>query len=122
MDTIEEDDRVITGNSVVDSKKGWFVGDFFDHEKDGLRATGDVEIKWGIHPKGDERLDWVTGETRTTVSILVSGKFKEIFRKKEVVMLKPGDFCMWGRGSDHRWVALEDSVVITVRWPSIKIF
>jgi hypothetical protein len=25
---------------------------------------------------------------------------------------------MWGPGVDHSWEALEDSVVLTVRWPS----
>jgi hypothetical protein len=26
---------------------------------------------------------------------------------------------MWGAGTDHSWRAEEDSVVITVRWPSV---
>ena len=26
---------------------------------------------------------------------------------------------VWGRGVDHSWYAEEDSVVLTVRWPSV---
>ncbi|CAM5634000.1 hypothetical protein SVIOM342S_04457 [Streptomyces violaceorubidus] len=26
---------------------------------------------------------------------------------------------MWGRGVDHSWYAEEESVVLTVRWPSV---
>jgi hypothetical protein len=30
----------------------------------------------------------------------------------------PGDYVMWGAGTDHSWRPEEDSVVITVCWPS----
>ncbi len=107
------------GNAAADSTKGWFIGSFFD-ESLGLRRTKDVEVKWGIHPAGEERPEWVTGEARTTLSILVSGKWEMIFPDQTVVLSKPGDFVMWGKGVEHKWRAIEDTVVMTVRWPSIK--
>jgi quercetin dioxygenase-like cupin family protein len=32
---------------------------------------------------------------------------------------KEGDYAVWGPGIDHSWKAEEDSILITVRWPSI---
>ncbi|WP_374005171.1 hypothetical protein [Streptomyces ipomoeae] len=32
---------------------------------------------------------------------------------------RQGDYVVWGRGVDHSWVAEEESVVLTVRWPSV---
>src|SRR2546427_161524 len=32
---------------------------------------------------------------------------------------RPGDYVVWGPGIDHIWQAEADSVVITVRWPSL---
>ena len=32
---------------------------------------------------------------------------------------KEGDYAVWGPGIGHSWQAEEDSIVITVRWPSI---
>lgn len=110
---------ITTGNAITDAKKGWFVGSFFD-QKLGFRFSDDVEIKWGIHKKGEERPEWVTGEFRTTVSILISGKFEMIFNNKSIILTKQGDFVMWGKGTDHKWKCLEDTTILTVRWPSIK--
>lgn len=106
------------GNAAIDAQKGWFVGRFID-AKFGRRHSEDVELKWGVHPAGEARLEWVTGETRTAVSILVSGKFEIVFRDRAVTLSRPGDFVMWGKGDDHKWRTLEDAVVVTVRWPSI---
>ena len=110
---------ITTGNAITDAKKGWFVGSFFEPEL-GLRKSDDVEVKWGIHKAGEERPEWVTAEVRTSLIILVSGKWKQIFRDRTIELSKPGDFIMWDEGVDHKWIALEDTTIITVRWPSIK--
>jgi quercetin dioxygenase-like cupin family protein len=34
------------------------------------------------------------------------------------VLEQEGDYAMWGPGIGHSWHAEEDTVVITVRWPS----
>jgi len=111
--------EITTGNAITDASKGWFVGSFLEPSL-GLRSNSDVEVKWGIHKIGEERVDWVTGETRTTLAILVEGAWEMLFRDKTVVLSEPGDFVMWGKGIDHKWKALKDTTIITVRWPSIK--
>ncbi|HEY5695373.1 MAG TPA: hypothetical protein VIQ80_00910 [Candidatus Saccharimonadales bacterium] len=112
-----EHSNIQVGNAAIDAQRGWFVGSFID-EKLGLRHTKDVELKWGIHTAGEERPEWVTSEARTTIGILISGKFEMVFRNQTVTLAKPGDFVMWGKGDDHKWRALEDTVILTVRWPS----
>lgn len=109
-----------TGNALIDSKdtRGWIVGSFIE-EKFGLRQTSDVEIKWGVHPAGSSRDEWVTGETRTSIGILISGSFEIEFRDQTVSFDKPGDYVMWGPGTDHKWRASSDCVWLTVRWPSM---
>lgn len=114
-----EHSNIQVGNAAVDAQKGWFVGSFID-ERLGLRHSEDVELKWGIHPAGEKRTEWVIGETRTAISILISGKFEIVFRNQTITMSKPGDFVMWGKGDDHKWRTIEDAVVLTARWPSIR--
>jgi len=36
-----------------------------------------------------------------------------------VVLAERGDYVVWGRDVDHSWFAEEESVVLTVRWPSV---
>ncbi len=111
--------EILSGNAQKDGidSRGWIVGSFMP---EGLSNTEDVEIKWGVHPQGQERKEWVTDEKRTTISILVSGNFDVQFVDKTVTLAKPGDYVMWGEGIDHRWRAEEDSVVMTVRWNPTK--
>ncbi len=73
-------------------------------------------MKWGIHPAGEARPDWVTGEKRTTTCILVAGKFALQFRDKDTQLEKPGDYVMWGPYVDHKWEAIDNSTVLTIRW------
>jgi hypothetical protein len=111
--------QIKVGNAITDAKNGWFVGSFFDPSL-GLRLSKDVEIKWGIHKAGETRQEWVTGEFRTTISILISGEWEMIFRDKTVQMKKQGDFIMWDQGVDHKWRAISDTTIVSKRWPSVK--
>lgn len=86
---------------------------------DGITKSGSVEMKWGVHTAGDARDEWVTGEIRTTVAILISGMFEMEFRDQATTLQNPGDYVMWGPGVDHRWRTLTDCVILTVRWPSV---
>lgn len=114
-----EDASIQAGNAEVDAQRGWFVGHFMD-EKFGLQRNDDVEIKWGVQPAGWERPEWAPGDVRTTISILISGKFEVEFRDRRVALTKRGDFVMWGQGVEHTAHTLgdEDAVILTVRWPS----
>lgn len=110
---------IYTGKATPDAAvdRGWLLGHF--KEPGDPRHSEDVEIKWGVHPKGEERAQWVRGESRTALQVLISGRFRLEFPGRSVVLAEQGDYVVWGRGVDHSWYAEEDSVVLTVRWPSL---
>ncbi|NUR82972.1 MAG: signal peptidase I [Nonomuraea sp.] len=108
---------VYVGNADVDGDRGWLLG-HFRPEGHPLRSD-ELEIKWGNHPKGDTRAEWVRGERRTAVLVLISGRFRMEFPGRDVVLAERGDYVVWGHGVDHSWYAEEESVVLTVRWPSV---
>ena len=116
--------NVSTGNAATETSKtnGWFIGHFI--KDDPLRQSRDVEVKWGIHPKGQKNQGgFVANKTARTMSILVSGNFRLWFRDHEqtqrVDLDAPGKYVLWMPGVPHDWEAIEDSVVLTVRWPSL---
>jgi hypothetical protein len=113
------DGQWLVGNAALDAedRRGWFVGHFMP-EGD-LRRSGDVEIKWGVHPAGESRESWQGDEARTTVLLLIEGRFRIRLSTGEHVLCQPGDYAMWGVGVGHSWSAEDDSVVVTIRWPSI---
>ncbi|MFF4563020.1 signal peptidase I [Streptomyces sp. NPDC001435] len=113
-------DNWYTGNANddADQHRGWLLGHFIDPAKGAVRQTGALEVKWGIHPAGQQRQEWVADDQRTAVIILVSGKFRLDLSVGSVTLEKQGDYVVWGPGIDHSWQAEEDSVVVTVRWPS----
>src|ERR1700722_11563812 len=91
------------GNASVDGKerRGWLVGHFL--EPDDARFSKDVEIKWGVHPAGEEREAWHGDEARTTVLLLVSGCFRITLSVGSQVLNQQGDYAMWGPGIGHSW-------------------
>lgn len=98
-------------------RRGWFVGHFMP---DGdPRRSGDVEMKWGAHAAGETRDVWQENEKRTTMLLLVHGRFRIDLSVGTHVLSEPGDYAMWGPGIGHSWRAEEDSVVVTIRWPSL---
>jgi quercetin dioxygenase-like cupin family protein len=107
------------GNATQDAPdhRGWLLGHFID-PAEGVRSSGDVEVKWGLHPAGETRAAWTTDEWRTTLVLLVSGHFRLDLTAAGVVLERQGDYAVWGPGIDHSWEAISDSIVITVRWPS----
>jgi hypothetical protein len=110
--------NVYVGSATADApaNRGWLLGHFMPAGD--VRHSTDVEIKWGAHPAGDERAAWVTGETRTALIVLVSGRFRIEFRDRSVVLREPGDYVVFD-GVDHSWYAEEESVILGVRWPSV---
>ena len=110
---------IAAGNAFEDGGpyRGWIVGNFIEPADD-VRNSSDVEIKWGVHKAGEERAEWTTGETRTSIMFLISGHFVQKLPDREVDLAMPGDYVMWGPGVVHAWEALEDSTMLTVRWVS----
>jgi quercetin dioxygenase-like cupin family protein len=111
--------RWSSGNAAEDGRetRGWLVGHFID-PAEGVRSTKDVEVKWGIHPAGDERTEWTADDQRTTLVLLVQGNFRIDLTEDSIILDRQGDYALWGPGIDHSWEALSDSVIVTVRWPS----
>ncbi|MFD0312767.1 signal peptidase I [Streptomyces flavalbus] len=113
------DERVYVGKAGADAAldRGWLLGHFKDAGDP--RHSDAVEIKWGTHPKGDTRAEWVRGECRTALLVLISGRFRVELPHRSVLLAEQGDYVVWGEGVDHSWFAEEESVVLTVRWPSV---
>ncbi|GAA1999532.1 hypothetical protein GCM10009799_28460 [Nocardiopsis rhodophaea] len=96
------DDTVYVGNAGKDAAedRGWLLGHFKDVADP--RHSDAVEIKWGVHPQGDERAQWVTGEERTALLVLISGRFRVELPERSVLLSQQGDYVVWGRGTDRR--------------------
>jgi hypothetical protein len=99
--------------------RGWLLGHFIDAADPGPRATEALEVKWGIHPAGDTRSGWTAGDERTTMILLVEGQFRLDLTVGSTTLKRQGDYVVWGPGIDHSWHAEQDSIVITIRWPSM---
>jgi hypothetical protein len=114
--------EVIVGNAATDGAafRGWFVGHFVPADL-GLRSTDDVEIKWQCHTRGDTRADWGVTPQATSVSVLIQGRIRYVFGDgREAVLREAGEYALWAPGTSHRWyIEEDDTVVLTVRWPSV---
>ncbi len=110
--------RIHTGSAFADGplNRGWLLGHFMPPGDP--RHSDAVEVKWGVHPRGDQRAQWVTGETRTALIVLVSGKFRIDFPEESVLLAGQGDYVLF-EGVGHSWYAEEESVILGVRWPSV---
>lgn len=111
--------NIIQGNfnDKLTSHRGWVVGHFM--EEDSPFNTKNVEIKWGKHKSGEYKEFVAKNEKAKTLTILIRGKFTLIFGNKKIILHKEGDYCFWESGVSHSWVADEDSLVLTIRWPSL---
>ena len=73
---------------------------------------------WCSARRGNRRENWFDQEDRTTVLILISGRFRIDLSVGTAILTQQGDYAMWGPGIGHSWHAEEDSVVVTFRWPA----
>lgn len=69
-------EMVYVGNAGADASesRGWLLG-YFKPEHD-ARHSEEVEVKWAIHPKDDQRSQWVASEKRSALLLLVNGRFR----------------------------------------------
>jgi len=110
----------VSGNVVDASKgtRGWFLGHFMPGADNPLRSEA-VELKWFTHTKGETRSEWAPGNPVRTLNILIRGRFVLLFPDHEVRLEKEGDFVLFGPGVAHSFRCEEESLVLTVRWPSV---
>ena len=114
------------GNALIDQIRGtgWFIGQFVPAEL-GLRHQTAVEVKLGMHSDGERRLQpWAQGRA-TSIAILVRGSLLVEFHvdspPKLVVLERAGDYVVYGPKVVHSWQAIGDTVVLTVRFPSVQV-
>jgi hypothetical protein len=109
---------IYVGNAVADAAvdRGWLLGHF--KPVDDARHSDDVEIRWAVHPPGDQRPQWVAGEKRSALLLLISGRFRVDLPGRSVLLAQQGDYVVF-HGVSHSWYAEEASVVLAVRWPSV---
>ncbi len=74
----------------------------------------------GRSPAGDCRTERAVKAAATTLFILVKGRFRLQFPDLEILLSREGDYALWLPGVPHYWSALEDSTIVTVRWPSLS--
>ena len=101
---------------------GWFVGQFVPASL-GARHQTEVELKWGVHPRGERRPGgMVAYSDATTISVLVSGAFRMTAVLEGAAQVhtldRPGDYVIFGPDIPHEWETLEDAVVLSIRYPS----
>jgi len=98
--------------------RGWFVGHFMPGAENPLRSEA-VELKWFTHAKGETRTEWAPGIPVRTLNLLIRGRFVLRFPDQEVTLANEGDFVLFGPGVPHSFRSEEESLVLTVRWPSL---
>src|SRR5919112_1497716 len=92
-------------------RRGWLVGHFAGELGAPSRSEA-VEVKWGVHPAGEQRSTAAVNATATTLSILVRGRFRLDFPERVVVLEREGDYALWPPGVAHEWLAEEESIVV----------
>jgi hypothetical protein len=115
---------LITGNlgdKIANNKRGWVIGYFTDPEHD--FHEHDFEMQWTELRAGRKKHGGpARNKTAKTMCILISGHLRLKFAgSREVVHLeKQGDYVYFPPGVFHYWVAVEKTVTMTLRWPSIR--
>lgn len=94
---------------------GWIVGNFVSRET--LRFAEGVEVKWRAHPAGEKTPDWKRQPDKQSIALLVSGRFRFEFRSGAgpYELNELGHYIAWRDEWDHKWEAITDSIVITIR-------
>jgi len=117
-----EAENIVSGNAVEAARntRGWFVGHFMPGADNPLRSE-DLELKWFTHPRGDTRPEWSPASSVRTLNVLIRGRFVLVFPEREVTLAREGDFVLFGPGVPHSFRSPEESLVLTVRWPSRSV-
>src|SRR5678816_263943 len=112
--------RPVTGNAAAASKntRVWFLAHFKPGE-DNPPHNADLEVKSITHAKGETRPECSPANGVRTLNILIRGRFVLLFPEHEVLLEKEGDFVLFGPGIAHSFRSENESLVLTVRWPSI---
>ncbi|MEG3438823.1 hypothetical protein V0288_16975 [Pannus brasiliensis CCIBt3594] len=90
-----------------------------------------LQVKWMIHPAGDDRGTRKPISVGRSISILASesGRFRLEFspdanfpegRTECYTLEKHGDLVIWGENIYHRWFVEAACTIITIRWTPVE--
>lgn len=101
------------------NRKGWFLGHFMDNPDIQIK---DLEIQFVDLKKGSSKESTTVNPDIKNVTILIKGCFELDFpeENKKVLLKEEGDFVKYDLSSKHIGKVIEDSRILTIRWPSIK--
>lgn len=111
-----------TGSILPHTQKfgGWFFGHFNDD--DPYLKNNDFALKWSKREKGyfcDFKK--IPDNDQRTVTILIYGKVELTYENgNKFVLEKEGDFVYSRPRKPHQVKALEDTLMLNIRWPSIE--
>jgi hypothetical protein len=96
----------------------WVVG--YARPEDSPLRTNSVYVKWVRLKKGQEKAAPSFEPTANTLGVLISGKIAQNFptEDKTIILQKQGDYIYFGPNVPHTWSAIEDCLILTVRWPA----
>ncbi len=101
----------------------WVIGHMI--AANNSRHTDVFELKWGRHPRGETHPDLVPSKQGVMcISILIHGRMRLMFKRgtetQTVILQTEGDFVLWQPDVSHNSEFLEDTLVLTIKWPSVE--
>src|SRR5687767_4759705 len=122
---MEQQDGICWGNAQQDGveNQGWLISPY---QKEGspLHQRG-FQFKVHYAKAGLEKpaAKATKDDDNWTVQFVAFGRVRTSFpatekRGEKHVEVGPGEYCIWGPGVLHYWKILEDTLVITSRWPA----
>lgn len=106
---------------IINARKGnlWVVGHFM--KPDSPFKINDFELKWGHHYKGESKQTLGVNIQAKTLTFLIRGKIALKFpdQNRKIILEKEGDYVYLDKGISHTWSVLEETLILTIRWPSI---
>lgn len=98
-----------------DLYKKWVVGSFVndpDFQNDNFEFKFQEDKKGVLRPPKD-----VLDPNVTTLAVLIYGYVRMNFGDKDMILKERGDYIWWSPDVPHLFEFLQDSLVITLRWP-----
>jgi len=113
--------QVVKGNAHDDGKdtNSWFVGHFVEQEGRSLCRSNQVEVQLRHHVPGNRKQGWAWNKQGHTLVLLIRGRFVVELPSEEIVLEREGDYVIWPPQLNHSWRAEKETLVVTVRWPSL---
>jgi hypothetical protein len=105
---------------VADEHRGWPLG-VFVVDGDGVPLTDAFEISWRRLKAGEERAEWSVGGEGCAITLVIRGSHEFTVAPNGVDgetttrVLDAGEAIFWENMVPHKWRAVTDNEVITIR-------